>query len=375
MKSKITILIALTAIFLLSCTDLKKSKIELEGKKNTEKLLYAKKFEINYFENITELKVSNPWQGAKNVKYTYYLSKTDNQPQTIKVPIQKAVVLSTTHIGLIDFIDQTDKIMGVSGLNFVNNKKIVKNINAGKVKDVGYGANLNYELLLEMQPDVIFIYGVNAETQAQINKLTDLGIPTVIVAEYLEETPLAQAEWCKFMACFFEKNEVAFKKFDDVAKQYNDLKLKIPENIYKPKILANLPYNGIWYASGGNSLMAQFIADASGQYLWFDNNSREALALSIENALLKAQDADIWINTGTAQSIDEILAVEERIENLKVLKNKQVFNNNKILNKKGGNDYFESGVCMPHIILKDLISIFHPQIIPNYEPFFYKQIH
>jgi iron complex transport system substrate-binding protein len=375
MKYKITIFLAVTVIFLLSCTDFKESKMELGKKKYTEKLLYAKKFEINYFENITELKVSNPWQGAKDVEYTYYLSKTDNQPQTIKVPIQKAVVLSTTHIGLIDFIDETDKIMGVSGLNFVNNKKIVKNINAGKVKDVGYGANLNYELLLEMQPDVIFIYGVNAETQAQINKLTDLGIPTVIVAEYLEETPLAQAEWCKFMACFFEKNELAFKKFDDVAKQYNDLKRKIPENIYKPKILANLPYNGIWYASGGNSLMAQFIADASGQYLWFDNNSREALALSIENALLKAQDADIWINTGTAQSIDEILAVEERIENLKVLKNKQVFNNNKILNKKGGNDYFESGVCMPHIILKDLISIFHPQIIPNYEPFFYKQIH
>jgi iron complex transport system substrate-binding protein len=360
-------------LIFISCNSETKS-LSNEKSLSTETIDYAKNFEIHYFENYTKLKVRNPWQGADNVEYNYILSSSHKIKNSIKTPIQKAIVLSTTHIGLIDFVGESDKIIGVSGLDFVNNAKIIYNATQKKVHDVGYGVNLNYELLLKLKPDVVFVYGVNAETKAQIDKLNDLGINAVIIAEYLEETPLAQAEWVKFMACFFEKSTETSQKFDEIAKTYQDLK-KLASNVStKPSVMANLPYNGIWYVAGGKSFPATLLKDAGANYIWKHISSSEAVPMSIEKVILAAENADFWINSGNVNSLEQISNVDERVGNLKALKNKNIYNNNKICSPKGGNDYFESGICNPHILLKDLISILHPELLPNYEPRYYYRL-
>jgi len=360
-------------LFLVSCNSENKT-LQKEKLISTEKNKFAKNFQIKQFENYIELEVTNPWQGAENVKYTYHLSNKRLDANTILVPIKKAVVLSTTHIGLIDFVGETDKIVGVSGLDYVNNTRIIKNAALQKVYDVGYGVNLNYELLLKLQPDVVFVYGVNAETKAQINKLNDLGLKAVIIAEYLEETPLAQAEWVKFMAYFFDKAEQVNQTFEKMAKSYQELKQLANKQEIKPLVMANLPYNGIWYVAGGKSFPAKLIEDAGGNYVWKNINSREAVPMSIEKVVLSVENADFWINSGNANSLEQINAVDERISNLKAMKTQKVFNNNKIQSPKGGNDYFESGICNPHILLKDIISILHPELLPNYEPKYYYKL-
>ena len=38
------------------------------------------------------------------------------------------------------------------------------------------------------------------------------------------------------------------------------------------------------------------------------------------------------------------------------------------------NDYWESGIINPHLILADLIAIFHPDVLSDHQLFYYKQI-
>jgi iron complex transport system substrate-binding protein len=44
------------------------------------------------------------------------------------------------------------------------------------------------------------------------------------------------------------------------------------------------------------------------------------------------------------------------------------------LNDIGANDYWESGSVNPHLILADLITIFHPDLLPGHQLVYYKQL-
>ena len=139
-------------------------------------------------------------------------------------------------------------------------------------------------------------------------------------------------------------------------------------------ILSGLPWKGAWYVPGGKSFAAQFIKDAGGSYLWDENRSTEALPLDLEMVYEKALKADCWINPGAASSIKDILQVDKRLGGLDVIKTGMVFNNNAVVNINGGNDYWESGVTNPHLILKDLVKIFHPELLPDHNFIYYKKL-
>ncbi len=44
------------------------------------------------------------------------------------------------------------------------------------------------------------------------------------------------------------------------------------------------------------------------------------------------------------------------------------------LNSTGGNDYNESGLVHPDLILADLISILHPALLPDHRLFYYRPL-
>ena len=48
------------------------------------------------------------------------------------------------------------------------------------------------------------------------------------------------------------------------------------------------------------------------------------------------------------------------------------FNNRKGAN--GGVLYYELAPVQPHIVLKDIIKVAHPELLPNYTPYFLAQL-
>jgi len=342
---------------------------------------YASGFDIEYYNNHTELTVRNPWQNASNIKFKYALiSKTDSLNheltgyEIIRIPVERVICLSTTHIGFIDFLGIKESIVGISGKNYITDDFIINRLKTGEIKDIGYDESLNYELILELKPDIIFAYGVTGAIASYINKLKELDINTVLVGEYLEETPLAKMEWVKFIAAFYEMGDKAFASFDSVSNNYNRL-VSLTKNVsIKPRVLLGLPWRGTWYISGTNSYIARLIKDAGGDYLWSDMNYKDSQPLNLESVFEKAFNADFWLNTGDVNFISDIIKVDERFRELPPLKKGKVFNNNNKINKFGGNAYYSTGVVEPDIVLSDIIYILHPEILPDHDLEYYKQI-
>jgi iron complex transport system substrate-binding protein len=346
-----------------------------------DSLRYAKGFKIEESDGLVTLSVMNPWQQADHVTFQYWLGKSRHNSRKdipenryIKVPVEKVVCLSTTFIGFIGFLHREETIVGISGEKYVTSPSVAEKIRNGKIPDVGYDENLNYEKLIQLQPDVVFVYGITGSVSSVIARLDEVGIKSVVVAEYLEETPLAKMEWIKYFSAFYDQSDEARIKFDSVAANYNTMARQATMETNKPKVLLGLPWSGTWYVSGGNSYMARLLRDAGGHYLWDDLPYKDSQPVSLEKVFEKAYEADFWLNTGEAGSKAEILQVDLRFSQLKAFRNNSVYNNNNQVNARGGNAYFEKGVVEPDIILRDIISVLHPHLLPSYGLKYYKKL-
>jgi iron complex transport system substrate-binding protein len=342
---------------------------------------YASGFRVYHMGTHTVVKVLDPWQQSKDIIFSYLLAPNREMlPDSlydmpfIKTPVKRVIALSTTHVAMIDQLGSAESIVGLSGSDFIYNPAIRNRIDSGGIVDVGYGPGLDFEAIVKLKPDVIFLYGVEGNVMTTLEKLNDLGIPAVFCGEYLETHPLGKAEWIRFFSLFYEKEELSGRFFNRIDSAYSALsKLALNANP-KPEVLNGLPWKDTWYMAGGKSYAAKLIEDAGGNYLWSDNPSTQAVPLDLESVYLRAINADIWINPGAATSLSDILLMDERFGDLSVVESGSVFNNNARSSAAGGNDYWESGTTRPDLILTDLIGMFHPDLLRDHRFVYYRQL-
>jgi len=365
----------LTILLFTNCSGRKSTKQNITGSNK-----YAHGFQIKETENFIKLSVFNPWEKAENISVDYFLLKKETplpdslkNKKVIRTPVERVICLSTTHIAFLDALQETHAITGVSGSQYVSNTAVRKRIEENEVPDVGYGQNLNYEEIVSQQPELVMVYGVGSEVTSYTQKLEELGIPVILMAEYLEENPLGKTEWVKFVGALFEKETEAAAYFSEVENSYRKLMEKVAGKTNKPNVLVGSPYKDTWWVPGGKSYMANLILDAGGNYLGKKTGANESYAISFENALAWGSQADVWINMGNLASKKEIRAANERFTSLKVFKEGKIYNNTKRLSNHGGNDFWESGTVHPDRILRDLIAIFYPKMV-DVEMVYYEEI-
>jgi len=195
-------------------------------------------------------------------------------------------------------------------------------------------------------------------------------------ADYLETDPLSKAEWIKVFGVLYCKERVADSIYKNEFDSYNKLQSYISGNISeRPKVLLGLPFKDTWFVSPGNSFISKLITDAGGDYLWQDTESALSMPYGIENVYFKAINADYWLNIGNVTAKDEISLFDQRLMELPCFKNGNLYNNNSRITINGGNDYWESGSVYPHIILRDIASILHPDLFSDSKLFFYRKIY
>ncbi|HYW95593.1 MAG TPA: ABC transporter substrate-binding protein [Bacteroidales bacterium] len=342
---------------------------------------YSDKFTIRQYGNFSLLTIINPWQNADEAGFTYVLSNGHHPvPDSlrtfplIEVPVKNVVVFSTTHIGFIAALHEESTITGASGLKYVYNKTVRQRIEEGKVKEAGYAPAVDYETIIRLHPGLVLLYGLNSSVTSIAERLAAVGIPSVIIAEYLEKHPLGKMEWIKVFGAFYQKEKLAGNLFSKAKERYHELSRIAGEAATKPEVMVGLPWKDTWYMAGGNSFMARMIHDAGGLYLWADNSSGEYIPLNLESVFMKAFSARCWINTGTARTLSQIAARDDRFTKLPVFGRQRIYNNDKRLNSLGGNDYWESGVVHPDVILWDLLKIFHPGLAPEHEFVYYRKL-
>ncbi len=343
-----------------------------------DRITYARGFDLMETDSCKVIKVFNLLEPDGNQGVFYYLFPDSvreiNVYNAFRIPIKRAVCMSSTHIGFISELGADSVILGVSGTQYVNSSNIRNRILKEEVKEVGYEQSLNYELLSHLKPDAVFIYGVSSESLSSIAKLRELGIPVVMVPDFLESSPLGRTEWIKFFGAFLGKSVLAVSIFKNIAEQYQKLAELAKNEPNKPKVFLNIPFRDIWYFPGSDNYFVKFIDDAGGQYVFPELKGSKSHPVSTELAYKTGISCDVWLNPGAARTLKDITDADSRFSDFRALKTQRVFNNNKRMSDGGGNDFWESGVVHPELILRDLIQIFHPQLLPNDTLFYYQHL-
>lgn len=236
---------------------------------------------------------------GSEVAHYLLIDKADSIPQgipedatVIRTPLSNVIADSEVYASAMEELGDIEKISGVFDGAFFTSPEIAKRLKNGRIKDLGKPSSPDIESVMALGPEAIMVsYFKGMETQ----NIDKIGVPIIKMFDLQESTPLARAEWIKFIGKLFGKEEAADSIYDSVATKYNDLSAnKNTENI-PPKVLVDLMYEGVWYAPGHHSYQGALIADAGGKIFTPAENSGYTLNLSPEQALLYGADADVWL--------------------------------------------------------------------------------
>lgn len=371
----------MTAILLVTGCGNKQTAFSTDGLEAIYIPEYAEGFSLYAYGDGVILEINKPWQGADSSSGIMYFLSNGDEPapegfngETIKLPLKKVVSMSSSYSAFLEALSVGDLIKGVSGTGFISSPKLQELIQAGDIRDVGYDNAINFEVLLDISPDVIFTYGVNGENTSLSTKAKELGMKTVYIGEYLESSPLGKAEWIMVFGEMTGRRELAGEIFSTIAEEYNEAKRTVENLEHKPSVILNSSWRDTWFVPGDRNYMVQLINDAGGDYICKGEDTQDSRPISTENAYLYALKADFWLNPGSADSVGELISDNPNFSEIPAVKEGKVYNNNARKTPAGGSDFWESGAVYPHIILKDLIKILHPDSLSNHELYFYKQL-
>lgn len=378
---KIVLLFTYLCVF-ASCKNTEtNNKTEEIGSINRDsvEIKYAKGFEINIFEGYKTITLKNPWPGTnKTFKYALVekngsLPNPESYDAVVEVPLKRIVVTSTTHIPSLEMLGENETLVGFPSLDYISSEKTRQRIAEGKITELGKNEDINTEILINLAPSAVIGFAIdgNNSTFATLQKT---GIPVLYNSDWTETSPLGKAEWIKFFGVLFNKEKEADSIFNSIETEYLAAK-KIASDAKKtPTVISGAMYKDIWYMPQGESWGAQFIADANADYLWKDSKGTGSLSLSLESVLEKGNHAEIWIGPGQFTTLDEMKNANNVYQQIAAFKTGDVYSYSLKKGKTGGVIYFELAPNRPDLVLKDLIKILHPELLPTHELYFFNKL-
>lgn len=371
-------------LLLSSCNGYKgQSNSNQEADNSNNSNHYANFFDINIDDQGNRvITVNETWSG-QNVQSIYVLFKNNEKAfenknhkysnaTFIQTPVRKIVCMSTSHLAFINELGQSSSIVAVSGGKYISDTLIRSKLKKGEILDVGFEASVNYEILMQLNPDVVFAYGISGENNQYIEKIKQAGIKVVVVSDYMENHPLGKLEYLKFFGAFFNQEEMADSLYNLITHRYIETKSRVENLTSKPNVLLNAPWKDAWYIPGQNNYMSHLIQDAGGEVLLSKQGESHSYTHSIENVIQLSYNAQYWLNPNFYSTLKELREGNPLFGDIPVVQNGKVFNNTKRDTPGGGSDFWERGVIEPDIILNDLINILHPDLGNKKELVYYK---
>lgn len=315
--------------------------------------------------NLVQYKEENGGLHIKSGNFTYDFKQN-------QIPFKKIILLNASMAGYISELGAENLVIGVSSPEYIFSEKIQSLLKQGKIQNVGSEQKYDVEKIISLKPDAIFTNHI-ASFDNTYQLLKNNGIQVIFLDEYMEQKPLEKTAYIKLFGKLFGKDKEAETKYEEVEKNYNELKQLALKSKNRPTVLANEMYGDVWYLPGGKTSVANFISDANSNYVLKGNNEEKAVTMSFEEVFAKSNDVQYWVNAGNHVSKKEMLSMNPFYSKL------NVFNKGKIYvitgkEKAKANDFFESGVVRSDLVLKDYIKIFHPELLPDYQLTYMKEL-
>lgn len=338
-------------------------------------------FAVEYGPNYKLVTVKQPWPGAQQ-EFQYLLVQCGTPvPEgfagipVIEIPVRSLAALSTTYLPHLEKLGELEHLVAVDRGASVYQPQVRERLAAGEIAVVGSDRTLDAERLLSLSPELVLTYSLGAAEAESKARLAAAGLPVVLVGDYAEATPLGRAEWLKFVALFFNQEEAATAEFAGIRDRYEELVALTRDRSSRPSVFLGFNYNGTWYAPGGQSYVAQFLADAGADYLWAETDATGSLPLDFESVYARAAEADIWLDGNPNwRDRQDARSEDPRYAEFSAWQRGQLFSHTARLSPGGGNDYWESGAANPDVVLADLTSIFHPDLLSDRELTYYRRL-
>lgn len=341
------------------------------GKNNVDNAV-AQLLKMDQAEGYTLVTIGDPWRGG--VLHRYVLVPRDSvlpedlpEGTVVRTPIRQALVYSSVHTSLFRELDAIDVVRGIVDRQYFVDSLLLADVDAGKVTDCGNSMNPTVERVIAMQPDAILL---SPYQDASYGQITQLDIPIIECADYLEYDPLGRASWMKFYGLLVGKSEQADSLFNEVAAAYNEVKKIAARSNSHPTVVTEMVISGIWSVPGGQSYMARIIRDAGGDYLWADDKNTGSLSLDFNQVLAHAQNADYWfIKWTNINSLADLQGVYDLNKEMEAFKNKRVY-----VCDTEKSRFFDRVPFHPDLLLREFAAIMHPELFPEVKTSLYHHI-
>lgn len=332
-------------------------------------LRYAENLTLSTTEDYAIARLRNPWDTTK-ILHTYLLADKDKplpedlpEGTLVRTPLNKAIVYSSVHCGLLQQIGALKSIGGICDLKYIKLPEIKEGCQNGTITDVGNGMNPDIEKIIDLHPDAIMLSPF--ENSGGYGRVEKLNIPIIECADYMETSALGRAEWMRFYGLLFGEAQKADSLFAEVEKNYNELKALVAPISYAPSVISELKNGSAWYVPGGKSTSARIYADAGANYVFAADEHSGSVPLAFETVFDKGQNADFWLikyNQAIDKTYSELKRDYAPYAGFRAFKERSIYGCN-----TGKVAFYEDSPFHPDWLLKDLIKIFHPTLLEGYE--------
>jgi iron complex transport system substrate-binding protein len=365
---KITTL--LWVLFLVACLPTHEKKGHVSNN------AYAKGFSITSMEGYKKVAIYTV-SGEKAQEFLLVpktaTKKIATDLQIVRTPLERIVLTSSSHVPYLELLGEENTLVGFPNTDFISSAKTRNLISMDQVKDLGTSENINTEILLSLNPDLVMAFAIG-----KMNKSLELiqknGIPVLLNNDWEEETPLGRVEWIRLFGALFEKEVLAEGIFNSIEKEYLRAKAIAKKAMHKPTVLSGSIYRDVWYLPAGESFMATYFKDANTDYLWADSKGTGSLSLNFENVFEKAKDAELWMGCSLHENKRQLVEENGHYKKFKPYQQNAIYTYGKRRGEKNALVFFELGPVQPHVVLKDIIKIAHPDLLPDHAPYFFSRL-
>ena len=309
--------------------------------------------------------IRNPWDTTK-ILHRYILTEKDSLTAddytVIHTPVDNALIFTSLHASLVKNLGCKPAIRSLCDVEYILDNELKDDVKNGRIKDLGSSMTPDVENIILQNPQIIMLSPY--QNSGGFGLLGKTNIPLVECADYMENSPLGQAEWIKFYGLIFNKLETADSIFAEVEQNYLQLKTLVAESESKPKLLANSLTGAQWYMPTGNSTAGRFYEDAGFDFVFKYLQSYGTVPLNFESVFAKAYDADYWIvkyNRDTDYNLQTFAAEYANYKNFKAFKDGNVYFCN-----LSYIPYYDETPFRPDLLLRDLVKISHPELLEDY---------
>jgi iron complex transport system substrate-binding protein len=369
MVIRVTYILGVLLLF-VACNPSSESDSESQGPANYPQeavdVEYAEGFEIDTMDGFQVLRIADPL--SNETSEFLLVPKGMEAPSVANViytPIADVSIFSSSFVGFLDALGELGSIKYVENISFIYHEQVHAEYESGAIMETGSLGQLNLEKIILNAPEIVLINDFHEETDG-LGKLKKADVAVLPIIEWQEQHPLARAEWIKVFGALLDKETEADEVFGQIKKDYEAVKEQCATQDKKTKVLFSSMYQGVWYIPGGASYVANLLRDANGTYSWEGDDKVGSLSLSFEQVVLQSAQDEVWINPN-ASSLEELYAKDGRYENVANEIQRGIYQSDAKVHTMGGNDYWESGVVRPDLVLKDYAKILYPESFPDTE--------